>query len=153
MVTQLWCNALLQVSGDGDPEAGRGHGSLLPLGPAAVDRQLRSPLRLHLRLPRLLRHHALRHLRRVRAEAEAGPAVDLSTLLCLHLRGTHPAVLCDADTRLWDLQILQLYSHHQGLLLRTEHWSQRDSLTLDITIFLETALVITIKLYKLFLRI
>lgn len=90
----------MQVSRDGDTEAGRGHGSLLPLGAAAVDRQLRSPLRLHLRVPRLLRHHALRHLRGVRAEAEAGPAVDLPAVLCLHLRGTHPAVLCDADTRL-----------------------------------------------------
>ncbi len=59
--------AMSQVPRDGHPQAGGRDGRPVPGRPPALDRQLRPPLRLHLRLPSRLRHAALCDVRRVRA--------------------------------------------------------------------------------------
>ena len=105
-----------QVPGNGDTEAGGRDGGVPAGRPPALDRQLRPPLRVHLRLPRLLRHPALRHLRRVRPPAEDRAAVAVRRVRCADLHRPHPPLLHQPHLRLRALQVLQLYSNHQGLL-------------------------------------
>ena len=69
------------VPRDGSAEAGGGDGCVLPVGAAALDRQLRPPLRVHLRVPGVLRHPPVRHLRRVRPAAEGGLSIYISIYL------------------------------------------------------------------------
>ena len=133
--------AVSQVPGDGDTQTGRGHRSLLPFRTPPLDRQLRPPLRLHLRLPHLVRNLAFRHLRSLREAKKAGLVVDLSPLLHFHLCRTHPTLLRHTNPRLWDLQILQLYSHHKRFLFWTKHWPERDGLTTLIPSHLPLSIV------------
>lgn len=113
-----------QVPRDGHPQAGRRHGRPLPPRPPALDRQLRPPLRLHLRLPPQLRPPPIRHLRRqLRPAEEDHPGLDLPGLRHLPLRRAPPPLLRHAHPRLRDLQVLQLHPHHQGLLRGPEHRS------------------------------
>ena len=53
---------LCEVPRDGDPEAGGRDSGVLPGRLAAVDRQLRAHVRLHIRLPHILRDHAVCHV-------------------------------------------------------------------------------------------
>ena len=89
-----------QVPGDGHPQARRCHRRLLPSRPAALDRQLRPPVRLHLRVPHQLRHSALCHVRAVRAAAEDCAALGLRHLCPIRLHRAHPALLHEPYPRL-----------------------------------------------------
>ena len=68
-----------EVPRDGAAEDGGRDGRALPGRPAALGRQLRAPLRLHLRLPPLLRTLAVRHARgRRRRERRRGTVRQVS---------------------------------------------------------------------------
>ena len=135
---------------NGHPQVGRHDGDALLMRTLALGRQLRPSLRIHIRIRALLRALAIRHLRLIqrrsrsgrihggqqqqqqqrefrgglRTEAESDFDLDLSAVVALRLRGFARLVLRDADSRLRNLQVLQLHPHHKGFLRRSEYRSQ-----------------------------
>lgn len=85
--------AVSQVSGDGDIKTCRSDRGLLPVRPLALDRQLRPSLRLHIRLPNLVRNHAFRHIWNLRKKKKVDIVVDLSSILHFHFCWSNSTLL------------------------------------------------------------
>ena len=92
--------AVSQVSGDGDTQTCGRHCRILPFWPSTMDRQLRAPLRLHFRLPHLVRNHAIRDFWNLRKKKKIDIVVDLSSILHFYFCRTHSSFLRDTNPRL-----------------------------------------------------
>ena len=92
--------AVAEISRDGGVEVGRGHGRFLPVWPAALDRQLRAHVWIYIRVPGLIRHYAVCHVRSVRPASQGGPPLAVRYIRSTHIHRAHIIILYESYSRL-----------------------------------------------------
>lgn len=98
----------------------RGRGPLT-VGCIALDRQLRSPVRIHIRFLPIVRPVAFRLFRPVRPSEKDNPAVGLPFECFAPVHYARGAVLRHTRVRLRNLLVLHLHPLHERLLRFAEH--------------------------------